>query len=58
MTLNFGLRRVFRWIFVIADDTTPIIGAGFLRWFGLLVDVKHHQLCNTTTNLSVKGQLG
>ena len=40
ITLDLGLRCVFRWIFVIADrvaDTsTPIIGADFLRQHGLL----------------------
>ena len=30
LTLDLGLRRLFRWIFVIADVQTPILGADFL----------------------------
>ena len=29
-TLDLGLRRTFRWIFVIADVAMPILGADFL----------------------------
>ena len=42
---------MFRWIFVIADIRTPIIGADFLREYGLLVNMKHGQLVDMTTNL-------
>jgi hypothetical protein len=38
LTLNLGLRRNFTWRFVIADVTTPLIGADFLKHYGLLVD--------------------
>ena len=30
LTLNFGLRRSFPWIFIIADVQKPILRAGFL----------------------------
>lgn len=40
MTLNLGLRRVFKWKFCIADVSHPILGADFLSHFGLLVDQK------------------
>ena len=51
LTLNIGLRRTFRWIFVISDIQNPILGADFLRHFALLVDVKHNRLLDTTTPL-------
>ena len=40
LTLNLGLRRNFRWIFIIADLTYPILGADFLDHFNLLVEVR------------------
>ena len=39
LCLNLGLRRSFRWVFVIADVQFPIIGADFLRDHNLLVDM-------------------
>ena len=54
-TLNLGLRRVFRWIFIVTDLTTPILGADFLNEYGLLVDIKHRRLIDATTSLTVKG---
>ena len=55
LTLNLGLRRTFRWIFVIADVQNPILGADFLRNFGLLVDMKYTRLLDTITQLHVQG---
>lgn len=57
LTLNLGLRRSFPWIFIIADIQKPIIGADFLRHFGLLVDMRQHQLTDTATQLFVQGIL-
>lgn len=55
LTLNLGLRRTFRWVFVVADVQHAIIGADFLRHFGLLVDIGRRRLLDTITNLSVSG---
>ena len=55
LTLRLGLRRTFPWIFVLADVSQPIIGADFLRHFGLMVDLRAHQLRDSTTSLSVMG---
>ena len=55
LTLNIGLRRTFRWIFVIADIQNPILDADFLCHFALLVDVKHNRLLDTTTQLHTHG---
>ncbi|GFS64010.1 gag-pol polyprotein [Trichonephila clavipes] len=38
--LNLGLRRPFIWTFMIADVSSPIIGADFLKHFNLLIDLK------------------
>ena len=42
LTLNLGLRRSLPWIFIITDVQKPILGANFLRHFGLLVDAHTH----------------
>ena len=55
LTLDFGPCRTFRWVFVIADIKTPILGADFLQRYGLLVDVGHNRLVYATTHLSVHG---
>ena len=55
--LDLGFRRVFRWIFVIADTSTPIIGADFLREHGILVNMKHGRLIDMTTELQTRGTI-
>ena len=55
LTSDFGLRRVFHWVFIVADLPTPIIGADFLCQFNLLVDVKNQKLIDSTTSLAVQG---
>lgn len=57
LTLDIGLRRVFRWVFLIADVRVAIIGADFLRNFALIVDVKRRLLLDSTTHLSIQGVL-
>ena len=55
ITLDIGLRRTYRWIFIIADIPTPILGADFLAHYGLKVDVRNRTLIDTTTSLSIRG---
>ena len=55
ITLNLGLRRTFRWVFIIADTPFPILGADFLRHYSLLVDMRHNRLFDTLTQLKVQG---
>ncbi len=57
LTLNLGLRRSFSWIFIIADVQRPILGADFLRHFGLSVNMKHCRLSDAVTNLCIQGIL-
>ena len=53
LTLNIGLRRVFRWVFMIADVKHPTIGANFLQSNQLLVDVHRKRLVDTSTKIGV-----
>ena len=55
LTLNLGLRRTLRWVFVIAETATPILGADFLDHYGLLVDMIKRRLVDSTTRLMVRG---
>ncbi|GFV27989.1 transposon Tf2-6 polyprotein [Trichonephila clavipes] len=49
--LNLGLRRPFIWTFIIADVSSPIIGADFLKHFNLLIDLKKKWLVDVETSL-------
>ncbi|GFU10822.1 retrovirus-related Pol polyprotein from transposon 297 [Trichonephila clavipes] len=44
--LNLGLRRPFIWTFIIADVSSPIIGADFLKALQPLIDLKKKDLSN------------
>lgn len=52
--LNLGLRRSFKWEFLIADVTRPIIGADFLANFGLMIDIKNKIIMDGLTKLQSK----
>lgn len=53
LELNLGLRRRFRWTFVVADVNTSILGADFLVHHQLLVDLHRKKLIDRITELSV-----
>lgn len=55
LTLDLGLRRTFRWVFYVADVQQSILGADFLRNFGLLVDLRRNVLLDAGTHLYVHG---
>lgn len=55
VTLSLNLRREFNWTFVVANVSKPIIGADFLRHYGLLIDLKNSCLRDPLTNLFNKG---
>ena len=57
LSLDLGLRRTFRWVFVIAEVEQPILGADFLRHFSLAVDLRCGKLLDTTTQLQVNGTM-
>ena len=55
LTLDIGLRRTFRWVFIVADVSKPILGADFLKHYGLLVDMRSQRLTDSLTQLKVQG---
>lgn len=52
LNLNLGLRRTFKWKFIIADVAKPILEAHFLKQFALLVDFKNKRLVDGITKMS------
>lgn len=57
LTLDLGLRRTFRWIFILADVSQAVLGADFLSFFNLAVDMHAHRLIDLNTRLSINGVL-
>lgn len=57
ITPSLGLRRSFSWKFLVADVTHPIVGADFLKFFGLVVDLKRGVLLDSETGLTSTGRL-
>lgn len=55
VTLNIGLRRTFRWIFLVSSVSHAILGADFLAHYGLLVDMAKKQILDSTTGSKVSG---
>lgn len=55
LTLDFGFSRIFRWVFLVAVVNHPILGADFLSFFGLWVDIRNSQLFDPTTRLAAAG---
>lgn len=55
LAIDVGLRRLFRWVFVVADVPHPILGADFLQHFGLDISLSRKKLADTLTNLTVSG---
>nr|VZI25589.1 unnamed protein product [Spirometra erinaceieuropaei] len=54
LSLDIGLRRLFPWVFVVADIPGAILGADFLAAFDLLVDCRQSRLHDKTTNLTIR----
>ena len=57
LNLVFGIRHTFKWRFIVADVSTPIIGADFLAHFNLLPDCRNKRLINNATGVSIAGSL-
>ena len=55
--LSLGLCRSFPSMFIIAEVQRPILGADFLRHFGLLVDIKLYQMIEIAMHLHIQGVL-
>ncbi|KAK2575246.1 hypothetical protein KPH14_012761 [Odynerus spinipes] len=55
LTLDLGLRRQFRWPFIIAEVKSPIIGADFIAHHGILIDLKNRRLVDSVTRIAASG---
>ncbi|XP_051156384.1 uncharacterized protein LOC127278627, partial [Leptopilina boulardi] len=55
LDLDLSLRRSFKWSFVVADVSKPIIGMNFLSYYGLLIDPQNQKLIDSITGLSTAG---
>lgn len=53
LELNIKLRRPYRWEFILADVKQPILGADFLAYHKILVDVSSRKLIDQVTELNV-----
>ncbi|CAK1603484.1 unnamed protein product [Parnassius mnemosyne] len=49
LNLDFGLRRIFSWRFVVADVTKAIIGVDFLNHYNIIVDCRNKCIVDNTT---------
>lgn len=47
------MRRPCRWDFIVADVKQPILGADFLKYHNLLVDVSAQKLIDQVTDIKV-----
>ena len=54
LPLNYGPKR-YIWKFVVADVFMPIIGADFLYYYSLAVDVRHRCLIPTSSSVMKNG---
>lgn len=57
LSLDFTLRRQFLWTFLVANVSTPILGADFLHHFELVPDLRHKCLRDLKTNFQTMGQI-
>jgi len=55
LTMDFHLRRVFKWEFIKALVSKAIIGADFLHNFNLMVDIRNKKIVDKLTNMSTIG---
>uniref|UniRef100_A0A6P7GFH5 Uncharacterized protein LOC114336618 n=1 Tax=Diabrotica virgifera virgifera TaxID=50390 RepID=A0A6P7GFH5_DIAVI len=53
LSLNLGLDQPVTWTFVVADVTTPILGADFLTHYGISVDMRNKRLVSSNMSSSI-----
>ena len=51
LELDLNLRRPYKWKFIVADVSKPILGADFLKHHQLVIDLKNKKLIDNVTNL-------
>ncbi|XP_015924698.1 uncharacterized protein [Parasteatoda tepidariorum] len=54
LDLDIGLRRIFPWMYTIADVSRPILGTDFLSHYDILVDLKSKSYL---TNVTFRGKI-
>lgn len=57
LELDLNLRRPFKWKFIVADVSKPIIGADFLNYHQLVVDLTYRRLIDGVTNLKIQAPI-
>ena len=57
LTLDLGLRRALSWPFIIADVHHAFLGADFLIYSGLLIDMQHRRLVDSCTTFCISGEV-
>ena len=50
-----GLRRTFRYVFMVANVRNPIFAADFLKHYGLVLDMRRRRLLDVRKQFSVQG---
>nr|VZI27980.1 unnamed protein product [Spirometra erinaceieuropaei] len=55
LSLDIGRRRLFFWVFVVADSPRVILGADFFAASDILIDWPQSRLHDKTTNLTTSG---
>ena len=57
VNLDLGLRRPFKWVFVIADVKRPILGIDFLSHHHLTIDAAECKLYDQSTSLQANASI-
>lgn len=56
LKVDLNLRRSLSWSFIVADVKSAIIGADFLHFHDILIDLRRMCLIDATTKLTTQGQ--
>ena len=54
MELDFGLGRVYYWVFYVADVTTPILGIDFLTASQFNINIHNASITNKSTRATIR----
>ncbi|UYV73466.1 hypothetical protein LAZ67_10003518 [Cordylochernes scorpioides] len=57
LNLDLGLRRDFKWRFIIADTNKAILGADFMEHFGIIPDIKGKFIIDSLTKLRKRASI-
>ncbi|UYV73821.1 hypothetical protein LAZ67_11001026 [Cordylochernes scorpioides] len=57
LNLDLGLRRDFKWRFIIADTNKAILGSDFMEHFGIIPDIKGKFIIDSLTKLRKRASI-